>query len=202
LIKGYSKSGEIDRAMKVYNTFKPLNTTYILNSFIEALLKRGLKEFALEVFDLHLNLTEDEKFIVDSTTFATMAKNLMLIGDKDQAFNLISKISNWGNESINEFFNSLLDGCIKSKQLESAFAFIERMDKSVKATTIVFNSLIDCCIKQDMIEKAWSLFEEMTSRSIETDSFTYSTLIKGICLSNSEKYLDRGIELVSKVIED
>jgi pentatricopeptide repeat protein len=76
------------------------------------------------------------------------------------------------------------------------------MDKSVKATTIVFNSLIDCCIKQDMIEKAWSLFEEMTSRSIETDSFTYSTLIKGICLSNSEKYLDRGIELVSKVIED
>jgi hypothetical protein len=57
LIKGFSKVGEINRATKFYLELKPLTKTYVLNIFLDALMKNGEKNFALEVFDFHLPLS-------------------------------------------------------------------------------------------------------------------------------------------------
>jgi pentatricopeptide repeat protein len=96
----------------------------------------------------------------------------------------------------------MLDGFVRSKQLESALTLIEKIDKKYKATTIIFNSLIDCFVKQDNLPTAWRVLNEMKERKITTDSFTYSTLLKGINQTNYEEYLDKSIELVQKAQAD
>lgn len=45
---------------------------------------------------------------------------------------------------------------------------------------ISYNTMIDLAVRVDDLDKAWSYLEEMKLSNIQPDSFTQSTLIKGI----------------------
>ncbi len=59
-------------------------------------------------------------------------------------------------------YNSLLDGCSKSAQIDLAFDLYEQMLlEGIKPSTITFNSLIDACVRCNNLHKGWEILEEM-----------------------------------------
>lgn len=75
MIKCYSKHGEVEKAMKIYEESKQMiTTTYVLNSLLEALIKKEMIDQATKILDEHTNIQPQ---VVDSTTFGTFGKALI-----------------------------------------------------------------------------------------------------------------------------
>lgn len=166
--------------MKIYTAHGPITITYVLNLFLEALIKNDQPSNAYTIFESHFEVQIDERFIADGQTFAIIAKSKVHQGKTTEAFELFEKISVWSEDTVNDFFNCLLESFTKTWQIDLALTLLEKVSKNFKATTLTFNSLIDCLIKQEQTEKAWQMLDEMSERKITADSFTISTLLKGI----------------------
>ena len=65
LIKGFSKNGSIDRAMKIYSSHNPITISYVLNLFIEALIKHEHHSNAMKIFESHLEVSKEGKYVTD-----------------------------------------------------------------------------------------------------------------------------------------
>ena len=80
-------------------------------------------------------------------------------------------------------YNTLIKASLKSQLFNSAYSFYELLkhNKRVKANDVTYNTLIDGCTKTpNQMYLGWELLEEMCKNNIQPDSFTYSSLVKGI----------------------
>ena len=74
------------------------------------------------------------------------------------------------------------------------------INKGISPNLITFNTIIDAFIRNKNTEKAFSIFNDMISNKINPDNFTLSTLFKGICRPEHNKYLIQGVEIINKNI--
>ena len=122
-------------------------------------------------------------------------------------------------------YNTLIKGCARNKDLETAFKIFNSMEKSgVQPNDVTYNSLINVCVRCEKMERAWNVFSQMEESGIESDAiipncksrsyqssvpidynFTYSTLIKGIKYTgdrtNDLYNLDRAFKLLERIKE-
>lgn len=59
---------------------------------------------------------------------------------------------------------------------------MESMSNSTneRASTLAFNGFVDACVKQGNLKAAWVTLEFMDKLEVPKDSFTYSSIIKGL----------------------
>lgn len=88
LIKGFSKCGSLERAMKVYESHSPLSISYVLNLFLEALIKHDQHSNAFTIFSAHLDYQKEGRHVTDGQTFALIAKSFIQQGKPTEAFEL------------------------------------------------------------------------------------------------------------------
>jgi pentatricopeptide repeat protein len=112
----------------------------------------------------------------------------------------MNKIS--GEASPDEIsYNTIIKGCAKSKNLETAFKMFNSMLKNdLRPNDVTYNSLIDAWVRCGKLEDAWDLFHQMEENGVPPDNFTYSTLIKGN-QTYDLKNLDRAFRLLEQVKE-
>lgn len=80
-------------------------------------------------------------------------------------------------------YNTLIKASLKSQKFNSAFSYYEllKFNNRVNANEVTYNTLIDGCTKTPhQMYLGWELLEEMCKNNIQPDSFTYSSLVKGI----------------------
>ena len=123
MIKSYAKLGEVEKAQKILEDSKEMiSTTYVLNTLLEALVKKGMLEAATRILEEHMIQSQ----VVDSTTFGTLGRALISQGQFDKINQYILTVIARGTDTSNEVFNTWLETCVKNKQLEHAFTLLEK----------------------------------------------------------------------------
>jgi len=82
----------------------------------------------------------------------------------------------------------------------------EMRDFNLEPNDITYNTMIDLAVRVDDLEKAWKYLDEMKLLGIQADSFTYSTLIKGIKngkrIQNGPQALNKAFSLLKDLQEE
>ena len=203
LMKGYSKNLNVEKALSMYSQMKEreglrLKSSFILNTLLECCLKKGRLEKVIEIFEDHLDVKiknkrvseEAVKPILDTMSYSVLARGLFMNKKFEEAMKLPEQMKERGLEADEGFYSHLIDGCSKNKQISLAFEILKG-GASVHLPS--YNRLISSCMKQGKINEAMTVLKDMKSKNICPDSFSYSTIIKGI----SKPYLiDNLTELV------
>jgi len=79
-------------------------------------------------------------------------------------------------------YNTLIKGCALNNDSHTGLQLIDdikqRPDLSMNAIT--YNTLIDLFVRVNNMDQAYNLLNDMNNTALKPDSFTYSTLMKGI----------------------
>jgi len=82
----------------------------------------------------------------------------------------------------------------------------EMKEFNLEPNDITYNTMIDLAVRVDDLEKAWKYLDEMKLLGIQADSFTYSTLIKGIKngkrIQNGPQALNKAFSLLKDLQEE
>jgi pentatricopeptide repeat protein len=83
------------------------------------------------------------------------------------------------------FYNKLIDFAAKKEKIHFSEAIYQNMlELKVMPTIVTYNTLISCYFKNGDTEKAWQIFNNIKTCSLKADNFTYTTMIKGIKMSD------------------
>eukprot|EP00122_Pirum_gemmata_P021429 Pgem_evm1s19965 len=80
-------------------------------------------------------------------------------------------------------YNSLINACIKTDQIDEAFSYMEEMKKSgcISCDTITYTSLIKGAMKVKKTSLIIDFIEEMENSGVELDYAFYNCVIDGFC---------------------
>merc|ERR1719161_976682 len=88
-----------------------------------------------------------------------------------------------------------------TRQIERLFAVYEVLHTSpqIEANTITYNTMIDACARCGAMVRVPELMADMHAAKITPDTITYSTLVKGHCLSGD---VDQAFEVLKQMQKD
>ena len=136
--------------------------------------------------------------VPDSYTYATLIKGLKVCGLKDgveKAISILELIKSGACEEIKPdevLYNSVLDICIKKKQIETAEKIFHEMKASkIQPSIITYSIMIRGFGIIFKIEKAFEIYEEMLSKGMQPNDITYGCLLNSaVRCSNLEMMLE------------
>merc|ERR1719277_69667 len=128
LLRGFSKGKEHEQVHALYLEMQqrmvPMNTiTY--NVILNSLLRIGQMDHIPSILDAMK--AEGSRGAPDKVTFSTIVKGCCDIGDVDSALELLNLMIEKKIKPEEFTFNSLLDGCAKSRRPKDAFRVLDIM---------------------------------------------------------------------------
>jgi len=163
MIKAYSKTYQLEKAMDIYevmrhgpSTMQPNIITY--NSLIDCCVRCGDMNAATMIFTHMKSNTDDSK----------ETKEIIR-----PDFNNNSKVPDLIT------YSTLIKGHCKARNIEQALILHEQMlQLGIKADEVLYNSLLDGCLKADETDMALKCFTNMKKLKIKPSNVTYSILAK------------------------
>jgi pentatricopeptide repeat protein len=120
-------------------------------------------------------------------TLGCMVDALVKNGCVDDAWQLLNTLLE--DEQLRTLVNTviystILKGFAMSKQIGKVFTVYSQMCKlGVLCNTISYNTMLDACARCSSMDRVPQLLEDMKQGKVEPDIITYSTIVKGYCLS-------------------
>jgi pentatricopeptide repeat protein len=138
-------------------------------------------------------------------TLGCMVEALVTNNCSDDAWQLVQDI--WQDEdqrsSINTvIYSTILKGFSVSKQPEKVMQLYDEMrSRQIPCNTITYNTLLNAFARCGAMQRVPGVLEDMQTASprVEPDIVTYSTIVKGYCMSGD---VDKGFELLKAMQED
>ena len=76
-------------------------------------------------------------------------------------------------------------------------------NNNIKPNRITYNTLMDICVKVEKMKEALKIVEEMQQDDLSPDAFTYSIILNGLKISNSNSNVVRNsLNRIYKVVEN
>eukprot|EP00440_Ansanella_granifera_P014818 gb/GFBE01016110.1/.p1 GENE.gb/GFBE01016110.1/~~gb/GFBE01016110.1/.p1 ORF type:complete len:860 (+),score=257.03 gb/GFBE01016110.1/:1-2580(+) len=143
-----------------------------------------------------------KKVKVSAVTLGCVVEALVMNHHTDDAWELVHKI--WEDADQRSLINTvvystIVKGFTMSRQHDKVVAIYKEMKaRSIGCNTITYNTMLNALARCGMMHEVPQLLEDMRSSvpPIEPDIVTYSTLVKGYCLSGD---LDKGLELLEEM---
>ncbi|XVE96435.1 hypothetical protein REPUB_Repub02eG0221600 [Reevesia pubescens] len=191
LVDMYSKCGVMVNAYKIFQDME-CKDEVLWTALIDGYAKNGLFEDALLAYKNMVNegITID-KFVLCSTLSACAALKFLNFGRC-----LHSVMVKNGFELEISVGNALTDLYSKVGAMDSA-SNVFGIDSECR-NIVSCSSLIDGYVEMNRMEEALSVFVELQRQGIESNEFTFSSLIKA-CASQAE--LEQGTQLHAQVIK-
>ncbi|XWS55990.1 hypothetical protein CRYUN_Cryun09bG0047900 [Craigia yunnanensis] len=191
LVDMYSKCGVMINAYKVFQEMR-CKDEVLWTALIDGYAKNGLFEDALLTYKSVVNEgIAIDKFVLCSTLSACAALKVLNFGKC-----LHSVMVKKGFELEISVGNALTDMYSKVGDVDSA-SNVFGIDSECR-NIVSCSSLIDGYIEMDRMEDALSVFIELRRRGIESNEFTFSSLIKACA---SQAALEQGTQLHAQVIK-
>merc|ERR1719261_1260330 len=138
-------------------------------------------------------------------TTGCMVDALVMNGCVDGAWELVNQVYNDESQraSVNTvIYSTILKGFAISRQPEKLMqVYSEMKERSVACNTISYNTMLDACAKCGAMHRVPELLEDMKAMQpqIEPDIITYSTIVKGYCMSGD---VDKGFQVLQEMKRD
>eukprot|EP00746_Dinoflagellata_sp_MGD_P161223 gnl/MRDRNA2_/MRDRNA2_88291_c0_seq1.p1 gnl/MRDRNA2_/MRDRNA2_88291_c0~~gnl/MRDRNA2_/MRDRNA2_88291_c0_seq1.p1 ORF type:complete len:1392 (+),score=293.79 gnl/MRDRNA2_/MRDRNA2_88291_c0_seq1:97-4176(+) len=122
-----------------------------------------------------------------SKELGVIVHNLVLEGLADEAWDLVREMLE--NPTQKNLVNTVIcsvvmKGFVRWKELDQVFDVHNVMfEHDIPRSTTSYNLMFDACAHCNAMEHAPELLEEMRANDVEPNVITYSTVVKGFCLS-------------------
>ncbi|XP_021289394.1 pentatricopeptide repeat-containing protein At4g33170-like [Herrania umbratica] len=191
LVDMYSKCGVMVNAYKVFQEME-CKDEILWTALIDGYAKNGLFGDALFAYKSMVNEgIAIDKFVLCSTLSACAALKVLNFGKC-----LHSLIVKKGFDLEISVGNALTDMYAKVGDMDSA-SNVFGIDSECR-NVVSCSSLIDGYVEMDRLEDALSVFVELRRQGIESNEFTFSSLIKACA---SQAALEQGTQLHAQVIK-
>ncbi|XP_026384523.1 pentatricopeptide repeat-containing protein At1g12300, mitochondrial-like [Papaver somniferum] len=156
--------------------YDPNIITY--TNLIKGLCLQGKIQVAVELFDKMI----DRGVQPNTITCNTIITGLCRVGELENALHLLRNMAKWNCEASIVSYGVIMDALGKRGLVDEALHLFWEMidDSSIVTNVIVYNSLINGFCKN--LSEAVKVFDNMSNRGVSADSYTYNSLIHGLCM--------------------
>jgi pentatricopeptide repeat domain-containing protein 1 len=210
LIRALAKKRDFRKVIAHYDKLKRSKeckfNRIAYNALLDCCVKCGQYDKMSEIFEDMLKEVVGQKELVldendiepDLITYSTLIKGMCKSGAIHKAIMLYEEMKKKGIELDEVFFNSLLDGFVKSNcSIEETDKIINDMVKlKIKFSNYTYSILIKLYTKNKMLEKALGVLEEMKRNGIVPGVVVYTCLLQ-VCIKT--KMVNRAIELFKEM---
>jgi pentatricopeptide repeat protein len=194
IIKGYAKSGHMDRCVEIFERMKqrgfaPSQVTYGI--ILDGLIDGNQIERAVEVF----NTMIEQGVAANTVLFTTLIKGFTRAGDVDQAMAIYKQMCNDSRVAPDVVtFSILVKANCDASRLEVALNLLDDMVKlNLYPDEMLFNNLLTGCASQKNASLGKRLYADMVASGIRPSNATFSILIR---LYAQCKMLEDAIDMV------
>ncbi|XP_078438751.1 pentatricopeptide repeat (PPR) superfamily protein [Wolffia australiana] len=231
LVDGFCKEGNVEKVIGLLRLMRarrvePNLITY--TSVIHGFCKRGKIKEATDL----LRMIEELGVSVDEFAYSTLICGWCVQGDFEMVFKLLDEMEERGIEigpitrntvihglckhgntaKANELLaasdgdlaglSAILSGHLKESNESGVLEIVKRMEEKISLDVIGCNICIRAYFFLGMFEDAILLFRRMPEMGLAADSFTFMSVIKGLCkLGMVDEALEILDDCVSRVLE-
>jgi pentatricopeptide repeat protein len=208
LIKAYTKVRKLPLALQVYDNMlkdeKVAANIVIYNAMLDCCVECNDIIKMNEIYEsIKAKALEDENQPQpDLITYSTVIKGYARAKDMDKVFDIYAFLTaNKRDFTLDEvIYNSILDGCAKTNNLERAMSVYEDMKlNSVKRSNVTYSILVKLYANAKLEDKALQLLSEMQENGIKPGIIVYTCLIQ-TCLRS--KRFEQAISLFESLKND
>jgi pentatricopeptide repeat protein len=200
LIKAYTKVRDLKSALNVYQTMmnddKIEKNIIVHNAMLDCCVECKDTAQMKNIYDqIKAKCSENENNPQpDLITFSTVIKGYCRNKEIEEAFKVYEYLKKRSDFKIDEVvYNSILDGCAKTNNLEKAILIDNDMKlNNVERSNVTYSILIKLYSNSRQEEKALNLHNEMIKKNIKPGLIVYTCLIQ-TCLKS--KKFEKAIEL-------
>lgn len=187
LIKGYAKDDKFDKCCEVYQQMlKDENVTpniIIHNSMLDACVMCKKYEKMEEIYNNIRNKAINEEYspLPDIITYSTVIKGYCKNNEINKAFDIYEFLKQQKKDiPLDEvIYNSILDGCVKTKEFKKAESIADEMIKNkIEFSNVTYSILVKLYANQNQNEKALKILDEMRIKNIKPGIIVYTCLIQ------------------------
>jgi len=187
LIKAAVESGRLDLS----RTFLRKSNTLDIQNYMSLFRACGREKDGKKVLEL-LQELEDSPVEADTTAYNCVLDVCFKCGDKAAAKELFAKMKAVGHvDTIS--FNTLIKGLGAAV---TGTCLQEMRELSLEPNQITYNSLINAAVSSGNMSAAWKYVSTMKLAGIAIDSFTVSTMMKGLRHAASREDVDNTLRLL------
>ncbi|KAL6568115.1 hypothetical protein OROHE_003799 [Orobanche hederae] len=196
----YAKCSRVEDAYRVFEHMQERNTVS-WNALIAGYAEMGNLQRCVELF----LCMEIENVRVDDATFAPLLALLHDVRLYDFTRQLHGKIMKCGLEHENTVLNGTITAYSECGCIEDAKRVFDSADGYRDLVT--WNSMLAAYLEHDLEERGFDIFSEMVRLRLETDAYTYSSIISA-CFGDARASLGkalhalvikRGLERVTQI---
>jgi pentatricopeptide repeat protein len=153
----------------------------IVNTIIDCLIEQGRMEKTWEIFNFYKNSIKPDNY-----TYTTLLKGIKKMSLNAEWLNrafLILEEAKIGYNLEEEFFNSLLDSCVKYNKIEKAVELFKEMKEKSKnnLSEYAYSMMIKVYGKIYKLDKCLEMLNAIKSKGTVPSAVTYVCLIN-VCL--------------------
>ncbi|THG10348.1 hypothetical protein TEA_004156 [Camellia sinensis var. sinensis] len=205
VIRAYSDSGLVDKALEIYTTVlstsNSVPSVLACNSLLNALVKEGRIEIARRVYDEMFERVEDG--YLDNYSTCIVVRGLCKEGKVEEGRKLIE--DRWGESCIPNiiFYNTLIDGYCRKGNIERAYGLFKELKlKGFLPAVETYGAMINGFCKQQNFEVIDRLLMEMNARGVSVNVQVYNNVIDAryrhgcavMAIETTKKMIDSGCE--------
>lgn len=130
-----------------------------------------------------LNRMKEEKCRITEEIFLSICRGYGRVHMPLDAIRVFHKMNDFGCKPTDKSYISVFAILVEENQLKVAMSFYKYMrEMGVRQSVVSLNVLIKAlCKNSGTIDAAFEIFREMPKRGCDPDSYTYGTLINGLC---------------------
>ncbi|KAA8541902.1 hypothetical protein F0562_023054 [Nyssa sinensis] len=205
IIRAYSDSGLVDKALELYSlavkTYNFVPIVFACNSLLNALIKDGRTEIARRIYDEMVERDDgSENGCVDNYSTCIMVRGLCNEGKVEEGRKLIEDM--WGKGCIPNvvFYNTLIDGYCKKGDVERAYGIFKELKlKGFLPAVETYGAIINGFCKEGNFEAIDRLLMEMNARGLRVNVQVYNIIIDA---QYRHGCMVKAVETIRKMIEN
>ncbi|KAK2445212.1 Pentatricopeptide repeat (PPR) superfamily protein [Trifolium repens] len=143
-----------------------------------------------------LERMKEEDCEVTEDIFLTICRGYGRVHRPLDAIRVFHKMEKFQLSPTQKSYLTIFDILVEENYVKRAIGFYKEMrEKGIPSSVVSLNILIKAlCKNKETVESAFRIFREMPNRGCQPDSYTYGTLINGLCklgqISQAKELLD------------
>jgi len=197
LMKGYTRSGHLDKCFEIQQKMRTNNVVSSQVTFgilLDACINDGALDKAARVFDeMVKNGCE-----MNTVLYTTLIKGFARASQTEKAMEIFESMRKDKNVQPDLVtFSILIKGNCDVGRMDVALELLENLlTAGFQPDEIIFNNLLNGCVKQPNVELGRKLFQDMVSAGVKPTSVTFSILLR---LYAQCKLFDDAVQLLEEM---